>query len=51
MKFYEVQAIAANACEMGKHQFRRAMLSDDSSCFLFFYFFIYLFIYFNTKTT
>ena len=34
IKFYEAQKIETSACEMGKHQFRRAMLSGDSSYFL-----------------
>ena len=31
--FNVVQAIATSACEMGKHQFRQAILSGDSCCF------------------
>ena len=29
--FFVVQAVVTSACEMGKQQFRRAVLSDDSS--------------------
>ena len=30
--FYVVQTIATSVSEMSKHQFRRAILSGDSSC-------------------